>query len=270
MSMVPVLLTVLLLAGLVAAVRLAGEQAARQRAETRALELRQQVDELEQMLTRAGQHEREWLAVLAHELRSPVGAIYGYGELIGDGALPPERTADAALRMVRAAEQILALIRGMEYVALIPGDDDTTPEPVDASDLARTAADVLAFEAEARNAVLHLEPGNSRFSTRRDQAELALLLAMGAAVKVSAGRTLHVATAATPEAGCVITVSGTGLNPDNDDPARHPQNRDLSGPGLRIALARSVAAAAGGTVALQSRADATDLVIALPDLRPTA
>lgn len=266
MSMVPVLLTVLLLAGLVAALRLAGEQAARQRAETRALELRQQVDELEQMLTRAGQHEREWLAVLSHELRSPVGAIYGYGELIGDGTLPPERTADAALRMVRAAEQILALIRGMEYVALIPGDDHTRPEPVDTGELARNASDVLAFEAQARTAVLQLEPGGSIVNTRREQAELAVLLALGAAVKVSAGRTLRLAAADAPDGGCIITIAGTALKPDRDDPARQPHNRDLSGPGLRIALARSVAAAAGGTLVLQPHADSADLIISLPAL----
>jgi len=266
MSMVTILLAVLLLGGIAVAVRLVSEHAARQRAETRTLELRQQNQELHELLARAGQHEREWLAVLAHEMRSPVGAILGYGELIGDGTLTPEHAADAALRMSRAAEQVLGLIRGMEYVALINGNDADDPETVDAGDLVRDAAGVLAYEAEARNAALELDGGHALLVTRREQAALALLLALGAAVKVSGGRTLRLAVRQRQGGGCVVTIIGTALSPDTDDPAEQPMDRHLSGSGLRIALARSVAGAAGGTVELSPDGDASTIAISLPDM----
>jgi signal transduction histidine kinase len=134
MTLVSVVIGLLALGGIAVAVRIWTEQRARQFAAARAGELALRVDELQQALVGAGEHEREWLAVLAHELRSPVGAVLGYAELINDGALGAmdPRIADAVVRMGRAADQILSLVQGLEDLAQLNDTEPAAPEDVPA------------------------------------------------------------------------------------------------------------------------------------------
>jgi signal transduction histidine kinase len=244
------------------------EQAARQRAETRAMQFQQKVDELEAALQQAASREREWLGVLAHEMRSPMGAILGYAELLRDGALGDidERGADASLRMAKAAEQVLALIQGIETIALIPGIDPAPVESVSVLQLLEQAAGFARFDAETRQSAVRVESADFPVRTRRDDAALALLLAVGAAIKVSPARTLVLSATQHGDGTARITITGTALRTDVDDPATASGSDGLTGAGFRIALARSVIAPAGGGIDLLSRDGATDLLLRLPSL----
>jgi signal transduction histidine kinase len=267
MSLIPVLVTVALLGGLALAVRIIGEQAARQRAEARVRELEERQTQLEEIVSRAGAHEREWLGVLAHELRSPIGAILGYSELLRDGALGEigERGSDALLRVAGAAEQILRLVEGIEDLALIRQEEPGAVEVVAARELLDEAVSVLQFDAESRDVRLRVDAAELSLATRRDAAARALLLAFSAAVKVSGGRDL-VISARDIDGVPTILVSGTALRPDADDPATLPDGRPMSGAGLRLALARSAATPISGSVSLRAASDGADLVLALPRL----
>lgn len=282
MSLVPVLITVALLAGLVLAVRLAGERAARLAAEARVADLNTRIAELEAQSRKhapapfqdgpqqpAGDSEphREWLAVLAHELRSPVGAILGYSELLDDGTIGrmDSRSSETVGRIANAAEQILRLVEGIEDSAR-DDDDAALPREVPTARLLAYAADVMRLEAEMRNATITVEGSDAVLRSCGDAADRGLLLALGAAIKASAGRNIRVSARTEGNGRTIIAVSGTGLGVEADDPERAPA--PMTGAGLRITLARRILTPIGGSLSLHAAPDGTDLLLTFPATGP--
>jgi two-component system, cell cycle sensor histidine kinase PleC len=243
------------------------------RARRHALSLRDSVNTLQRELAaehgrldKRARQEREWLAVMAHELRSPVSAVLGYSELLADGTLGPLDTpaSDALRRMHHAAEQLLRIIEGIDDLATDSTAAAAPVELVSARDLIEYAAAALRTDAEARRIQVIIEAADTTLSTRPDSAQRALTLALGAALKVSSGGTIRIAADEGPDAGIVIT--GSRLDPQRDDPdAARAAGAQLTGAGLRLILARNTAAHAGGALHLERAADdSTTLRLLLP------
>jgi signal transduction histidine kinase len=243
------------------------------RARRHALTLRDSVNELQHELDAERGHlderarqEREWLAVMAHELRSPVSAVLGYSELLADGTLGPidGPASDALRRMHHAAEQLLRIIEGIDDLATGSAAAAAPVEAVSALELIEHAAAALHTEAESRRIEVIIEAADRTLSTRPDTARRALTLALGAAFKVSSGGTIRIAADDGPDAAIVIT--GSRLDPTRDDPdAARAAGAQLTGAGLRLSLARHTAAHTGGTLHLERAADqSTTLRLLLP------
>jgi signal transduction histidine kinase len=255
----------LVVAGMAAAWVLAGRRhgATRRETDVRMATLQKRVGELEQQMKELPP-SREWLAVLAHELRSPLSAVIGYAELLGDGSLGPldPRAIDAVRRTRLAADQLLRLIEGAEQVFADTPQDEPA-ETVSSRELLNSVADTLRTDAEARGATVLVADGDVRLVTRRDDARRCLLLAVSAAIKASPNATLrlHAADGSTPR----ITLAGSNLDPRRDDPDRGPEP-PLTGAGLRISIARRSARLMGGSLILEPSASGTLLGIDLPRL----
>jgi signal transduction histidine kinase len=202
----------------------------------------------------------EWAAVLAHELRSPVAAILGYEELLEEGTFGVvSGPALDALRRIRfAAAQLISLIDGLEQSR---PDTDSLPEYVPARILIDEVLEAVRFDAEGRGTSLHRDPDDVPLRTLRSPALRALVLVLGAAIKGSPNAQLRIAAhdGAVPR----ISITGSKLDPQRDDGAGQP----LSGPALRLQLARASAAPAHATIRLDP--DGT-LHIDLPRLSPSA
>lgn len=244
-----------------ALIRTRAERRARQRAEDRLHELRTRLAALERRA--GGDQGPEWRAVLAHELRSALAAILGYAELIGDGTFGTldDRGVAAARRIGFAADQLLSLIQALEE----GGIDHSPVEPVTsipAGLLLQAAAEALAPDADARGIHLIIDGEGTEFLTRRAVAVRTVSVALGAALKVSAGATLQLVARSDPETEIVI--EGTLLDPARDDPEK--DGSALTGAGLRLGLARRSARQIGGDVRLQTASDGTRLRIILPRL----
>jgi signal transduction histidine kinase len=195
--------------------------------------------------------DREWLAVLGHELRTPLSAILGYAELLEDGSLGEleGRAADAVWRIRASAEQLLRLIEGMDAHLIQP---EAIPVATDAQHLMRDAAAAVAFEAESRHVHITVGDGNTRLTTRPDLAVRALHLALGAAIKVSPGGSIRLTT----DGAGAIVIAGSEIDARRDDPdAASVAGTGLTGAGLRIALARLTARQFGGELALRDSPD---------------
>jgi signal transduction histidine kinase len=248
-----------------AAIRCASARQYRRDAEQRAAALQSQLVEAEQALRDSKARDRAWLAVLAHELRSPVAAIVGYGELLNDGMFGPipERGSEAISRINLAAGQILQLTEAVELIAAEGDDDPDPPETVPSLELLAAAANSLRFDADARGANIVIASDDLHIRTRRVDAQRTLILAIGAAVKVSGESTITLC-AVDGVTGVRFVVRGSRLDTDADEPARGGQR--LTGAGFRIALARTAAARVGGSVALAHSADGTELHVELPHL----
>lgn len=251
------LVAVALLAAVAAfALRGRSEHSRRIAAERHAAELHQRTAEVERMLELERGRGREWLAVLGHELRSPLGAILGYAELLEDGTFGEldEKAADAVHRLRASAEQLAGLLDGMDAHA---AHADAGPAmPVHARTLLDSAAHAVAAEAAARDVSITVEDGDISIATRPDLAIRAVRLALGAAIKVSGGGSLRVF--ATGTAPARIVIAGSAIDAGRDDPDAAGATA-LTGAGLRIALARLTARQIGGDLSLQRTAGGTDV-----------
>jgi signal transduction histidine kinase len=220
---------------------------------------------------RAGEQEREWLAVLAHELRSPIGAISGYAELLREGTLGPldNRAADAVTRIASAAAQIAALLHGIERIARIHDDTGEPTETIDLRTLATEAAGTLRCDADARKIDLRIDTFNATAMLPPTTARCIITLALDAALKVSSGRTITVTAtvAARPDDTAAIIIRNTALRSDTadtDDTATPNTGTPVSAAGLRIALARSFLEPLGGSVEVMPNPAGADLYVRFP------
>jgi signal transduction histidine kinase len=221
-------------------IRARGEQKGRLQAERR-------VAELQRTIARGELYQREWLATLAHELRSPIAAILGYGELLDDGTFGKldARGADTVVRIRAIADQMLELANGIDRAAMPVGDGGDVPETIAATDLLRGAVEVFRLDAQARDVSVTLQEADAVLHTRPGDARRAFGLALGAAIKSSPGRRLRLT--AEPGAAPALLILHTRLDPIKDDPARVLENTPdgtvphLTGCALRIGLARSIA-----------------------------
>lgn len=237
-------------------IRVRAERTARTAAEQRNHELQLEIDARTHNL-------QEWNASLAHEMRSPLAAVLGYGELLEDGVLGEmdERATDALRRIRIAAEHLIQLVDGVDRAAL-PPDITQSIAPVYAHSIVEQAADAVRFDADARGTSLTISPANPVYLTSRDDAARALVLALGAAIKASPGTQLAIAT--DPAA---IMIGGTRLDPDRDNPdnaAAGHTGSPLSGAGFRLALARHAARMAGGELSLLHHDGHASVMLRLP------
>jgi signal transduction histidine kinase len=212
--------------------------------------------------------QREWLAALAHELRSPIAAVAGYAELIVDGVLgdADPRVRDAVVRMNRAAEQMLAVIEGVEDLVLINDATPQAPETVRLIDLLGDAANLLRPDAESRGARIQVEESAATLRTRRDDAQRGISLALGAAVKSATGRTIILSADAAQDDAVTVRIAGSGVSVRTDDPEVLDSRQSLSGVAFRIALARAVLRRCDGSLHVHGTDGGADLVLVLPTL----
>jgi two-component system, OmpR family, sensor kinase len=212
--------------------------------------------------------QREWLAVLAHELRSPVSAVTGYAELLAEGAVGnlDARAGDVVARIGQAADQLLRLIEAIEDMGAERSTSHEDVRLASARLLLLAAVEAARADAESRSVALVAGDGDAPLATRHDQALRTIQLALGAALKVSAGGTLHIDIAdADP---VTLVIAGSRLDPLRDDPdhVHDEPGLRLTGAALRLGLARRTARNVDGTVTLHGTPGGVELRVTLPSL----
>ena len=211
---------------------------------------------------------RHFYGLIAHELRTPLGAIVGYAELLGDGLLGPlpERAQDAVRRIGVSGAQLRHLVDGLSD--LVVGDEDRELEVqvIDAAVSVAAAADSARALAAGRSVDLEIlcEPALPTLRTDLARLNAAIDLAIGAAVRASPGASLRLAFEG--DAGALIVrIEGTALDPARDMP--RPPASPESGPALRLAMAARNLQLLGGQLSLIGPGPTT-LLLRIPSLPP--
>jgi signal transduction histidine kinase len=137
---------------------------------------------------RANEGKADFLAVVSHDLRTPLTAIIGYAELLELGvpdAMPP--SAQQPLQRIRtSARHLLYLLKELlSFARLDAGRDEVRPQEVDVRDIGREVAAVMEPLATARALQLHLRLPNEPVGAYTDPDKLrqVLLNLVGNAVK---------------------------------------------------------------------------------------
>lgn len=207
----------------------------------------------------------EFVSLVSHELRTPLTSIRGYLELVLDGAagsLTEEQ--DRFLRVVeRNADRLLGLVGDLLFVAQV--DAGRLPVEFDDLDLALVAAecvDGLRPAAEAKS--LELIVDASPLAARGDRGRLDQLLGnlVSNAVKFTPeGGRVTVRVSAQDESALIeVSDNGIGVPEAELDElftrffrSSTATENAIPGTGLGLVIAKAIAEAHGGQIAVESR-----------------
>jgi PAS domain S-box-containing protein len=214
----------------------------------------------------ASRAKSDFLAVMSHELRSPLNVITGYADLLCDGVageLTPlqqrhlGKIRDSGRLLAGMIEQVLAFAR-MES-----GREAVHAEPVELGELVRGVAAVVEPLAREKGLVFRFEPPEERCVVRTDpvKARQVLLNLLSNAVKFTdAGEVyFHVRQGADGSVGMVVHDTGVGIDPEHLEriwepfwQAEDPLRRRAEGAGLGLGIARRLARLLGGEIRVES------------------
>ena len=216
----------------------------------------------------ANRAKDEFLATLSHELRTPINAIMGWGQILQSGLTDPARTAHALDAIVRNAAAQARLIEDLlDLSRIISGKLRLDVELVDLA--AVVAAAVATIEPAALVKGLRIqtviEEGAARVYGDRQRLQQAVWNLFSNAVKFTprGGRVqTHVGRVGS-QVEIVVSDTGEGIRPDvlpfvfdRFRQADSSSTRPHAGLGLGLAIVRHIVELHGGTV--EAASDGTD------------
>jgi signal transduction histidine kinase len=206
----------------------------------------------------------EFLAIVSHDLRNPIGAISGYAELILEGAkekhLDPEIT-QYVRAMKRNSDIAIRLIADLLDLERIAANKLTMSfAKCDASGIAHAVVDVftpLAFEKKV-TIISELPKGALEFECDHDRTLQVISNLMGNALKYSpAGGTVTLSVNEQKDSiEFVVKDSGAGIPKEKQSEIfkRFAQltSMDRTGLGLGLYIARTIVDAHSGSIEVSS------------------
>ncbi|HEY2778677.1 MAG TPA: HAMP domain-containing sensor histidine kinase [Gaiellaceae bacterium] len=232
-------------------------------------ELAALADAFNQMVERlaaARDAERAFLLSVSHELKTPLTAIRGYAEGLGEGAFEP---GEAARVIVIESGRLERLVRDLlDLARMNRAEFSVRAEAVDLAEIAREAARRHEPTARGLDVELRAVADEAWVTGDADRVlQIASNLVENALRETPAGGTVTVAA----EGGrLVVSDTGPGI-PAEDLPHAFERfylydkiGRDrLIGSGLGLAIVRQLATAMGGTVDVHSSAAGTTFTVTL-------
>jgi len=223
----------------------------------------------------------QFLAVAAHELRTPLATMaLLVDHLIG---MPPS-TITAGVQTEPAHSRQLAMLKGqvdrltglvvqmLDVSRIARGSLELVPAPVDLRDVVREVLDRFELEIRRRNVTLALDAPHSVRGTwdgaRVDQVVTNLV---SNALKYGAGRPIEVSVhAETSRAIVKVCDHGVGIPDDEQSKvfgpfARAATAKHHAGLGLGLWIAHQIVLASGGRISVHSRlAEGSTFTVELP------
>jgi CheY-like chemotaxis protein/nitrogen-specific signal transduction histidine kinase len=163
---------------------------------------------------RANQAKDQFLALVSHELRSPLAAIRGWLQLLDSGLVPPAELHGALRRISRNTQLQERLVSDLLDVSRIAaGKLEVMRHPVDLVNAARIAVDGCTSAAQQRGIAVTLETPPARLFVLGDEQRLVQAIANLAGNGIKFTRTGGAVAVRVGQAGelAVVSVSDTGL-----------------------------------------------------------
>ena len=210
--------------------------------------------------------ERNFLLSVSHELKTPLTAIRGYAEGLGEGAFPPE---EAAAIISLESGRLERLVRDLLDLARMNRSEfSVRTEPVDLAEVAREA--VRRHEASARgfDVDLSIEGGETWVEADGDRVlQVASNLVENALRETPKGGRVTISVA---DRTLVVADTGAGIPPDDVPHAferfylydKVGKDRPV-GSGLGLAIVKQLVTAMGGSVSVASGPHGTSFTVTL-------
>ncbi|MBB4636166.1 PAS domain S-box protein [Longimicrobium terrae] len=232
-------------------------------AERESLLLRERVARAEAEAANAA--KTDFLAVVSHELKTPLHAITGFADLLHDGELgaltdPQRRPVD---RIRTNGRQLLRMIEDvLGYARLDSGEERVRLERVPLDRVLSELVDEAQKSATAKGLALSMEVRDEICLAETDPGRVRDLIRalLSNAVKFTESGEVRVTLWREPSWVAVeVEDTGIGIDPEQMprvwDPfwqAEHPLIRKVGGTGLGLSIARRLASLLGGDIAVVS------------------
>jgi two-component system, OmpR family, sensor kinase len=227
-------------------------------------------NQMAEQLAASREAERAFLLSVSHELKTPLTAIRGYAEGLGEGAFD---SGEAARVIATESGRLERLVRDLlDLARMNRAEFSVRSEAVDLAEIAREAARRHEPTARGLGVELRAVAGEAWVTGDADRIlQIASNLVENALRETPAGGSVTVEAAGSR---LIVADTGPGI-PGEDLPHAFERfylydkiGRDrLIGSGLGLAIVRQLATAMGGTVAVESSAGGTTFTVAL---RPQA
>jgi PAS domain S-box-containing protein len=209
---------------------------------------------------RANRLKDEFLAVLSHELRSPLNPILGWTKLLQSGKLNPIRTTEALTTIERNAKLQAQLIEDLLDISrIMQGKLTLNSAPVNLAFVIEDALETVRLAAEAKNIQFNLALDATVGEVLGDGGRLQQVLwnLLSNAVKFTPtnGQVTIVLSQIDAEVQIQISDTGKGINPEflpyvfeyfrQEDGST---TRKFGGLGLGLAIARQIVEMHGGRI----------------------
>jgi PAS domain S-box-containing protein len=208
----------------------------------------------------ANRAKDEFLATLSHELRTPINAIMGWGQMLQQGVVDPARTAQAVDAIVRNATAQSRLIEDLlDLSRIISGKLRLDVEVIDVSGIISAAVTAVEPAALAKGVRIQtvVDAGSGRVYGDRQRLQQAVWNLLSNAVKFTprGGRVQLQVLRVNSHVEIVVSDTGQGIPADvlpyvfdRFRQADSTSTRQHSGLGLGLAIVRHIMELHGGTV----------------------
>ena len=164
----------------------------------------------------AARSKNEFIANVTHEMNTPLTSIKGFAELIGAGAVPPERIQGMAKTIIKQSDRLANLIRSIINFSAI--DSDELPDyEVNVSEL--IAELIGGFEPKLRqkNIALRMdvEQGVKVMSRRERLVEILNNLVSNGIRYNKEGGSLEISLTGVKQPRLVVRDTGIGLSAED-------------------------------------------------------
>ena len=215
----------------------------------------------------------EMSAVLAHEIRNPLGSIRGTAEILKDDYQPGDPKYEFLEIQIKETERLNRVVEDFLQMA--------RPQPVtlnscSVQDELETMVTLVANDARKRLIALTLHPSQVPISIKADGEKLRqafLNILMNAVQATPAGGIITISTRCSEPDFCEIIVSDSGKGIDAELLGRIFEpffTTRTNGTGLGLAITRKIIESHGGTVTVVSKEGlGTTVTIQLPVLATT-
>lgn len=216
----------------------------------------------------ANRAKDRFLAVLSHELRTPVSPVMMLAaSLAGDASLPPAARDDARTILRNITQQIRLIDDLLDVTRIENGKLSMRLEPVDLHCLLRDTVAACQADADARGVHLALgaqPPPQQQISVRADPARLRQVFAnvLKNAIKFTPqGGRISITVSRVAEERVAIAFADTGIGVDPDvlprmfdayEQGGRTITDAFSGLGLGLAISKGLVEAHGGTIVADS------------------
>lgn len=210
----------------------------------------------------------QFISVLAHELKAPLGAIEGYLELVrdhsaGDDPATYQQIIERCLtRTTYMRKMILDLL---DMTRIESGQKKRELVMVDLRDIAQTAIETALPDANERQIALHLH-AESPVVLKADRSDMEVILnnLVSNAVKYNRPKGQVDVTLQHEGDHCLVAVADTGIGMTPDECAKlfgdfvrikNSKTRDILGSGLGLSIIKKLAQTYGGDATVSSIPD---------------
>ncbi|MBD1865030.1 MULTISPECIES: ATP-binding protein [Trichocoleus] len=233
---------------------------------------------------RANRIKDEFLAVLSHELRSPLNPILGWTRLLQTGKLDATRQAEAIATIERNAKLQSQLIEDLLDIArIMQGKLTLTATPTSLAFVISAALETVQLAAEAKNIAVVLDLTSDIAPVFGDAARLQQvvwnLLTNAVKFTPNGGQVTVELKQIGQSAQIQVIDTGKGINPEflphvfeyfrQEDGST---TRRFGGLGLGLAIVRQIVELHGGTVSAESAGEnqGATFIVQLPVMLQTA